>query len=633
MSNEKVKKAQTTIAPKPWYASIKKEWLLVAVTMVVTFIIFSPVLKGDFVQWDDDENITINSNIKELNTASIKNIFTSSVTSGYTPLTSLSFAIEYKFFGMKPGVFHFNNLLLHLLCTLLVFVLMKKLGFNLFIVMVVTILFGVHPMRVESVAWITERKDVLYSFFFLLSLISYLSFYKNKRTIFYVLSLLAFILALLSKIQAVSLPLILLIFDYFFEKKFRFRQVLNKIPFFVLSLATGLAGMSILLHEGTMDTGTVLPFIQRIFIGSYSLCVYLVKSLVPYQFSAIYPYPETLSIIYYGSVIVLILLAFLVYKAGKYRGDLIFGLLFFLFNVMFVLQIVGAGTAFLADRFTYIPYIGLFFLIGWALNFLYISKWKNYVILFGLIYLAILGITTWDRTQVWENTETLFSDVVKKYPKVSMAYNNLGVYYRDHNQYDKAISSYEKSIAINPGGYVTYNNLGELYFDRGEVDKALEDMNIAIKLKPDYIKALNNRGAALGSKNEFDLALKDLDKAIALDPGNLSAYSNRILVYFSNGKYEKALQDVNFYLQNQPDHADMLNMRGLCHSQLNKNQEALADFTKSIQLNPRAGAYYKNRSSLFYKMGDNKNALSDILKARDLGTKVNPAYLEILQKK
>lgn len=611
----------------------KQEWLLVAFILVVTFLVFSPVLKCDFVNWDDDVNVTINPNVRELNAASIKDIFSHTVIGGYTPLTTLSFAVENQFFGIKPGVFHFNNLLLHLLCTMLVFVFMRKLEANLFISFVVTFLFGIHPMRVESVAWITERKDVLYSFFFLLSLISYITFYKSKRLVFYFLALSAFIFALLSKIQAVSLPLILLLLDYFFEKKFQFKQVLDKIPFFILSLVTGLAGIYFLGHEGTLETGTVLPFIQRIFIGTYSFCVYLIKSVLPYQLSAIYPNPEKLSVLYYASALLVLLLAFLIYKSGKHRKDLIFGFLFFLFNVIFILQVVGTGQTFIADRFTYIAYIGLFFLIAWALNFLYISKWKTYVIILGVVYLAFLGMATWNRTQVWKNSETLFSDVIGKYPKFAIAYNNLGFYYRDQNQYEKAIEAYGKSIEINPQGYVSYNNRGEAYFDRGEIDKALEDMNMAIKLKPDYIKALSNRGAALGSKKEFVLALKDLDKAIALDAKNLKAYTNRSLVYYSLGNFEKTSQDATSYLQIKPNDADVLNLRGLCFSRLNKNQEALADFNKSIQLNPKAGAYFQNRSSLLYKTGDTKGALKDILKAQELGVKVNPAYLKMLQTK
>jgi tetratricopeptide (TPR) repeat protein len=259
-------------------------------------------------------------------------------------------------------------------------------------------------------------------------------------------------------------------------------MILNKIPFFLLSLVTGLAGIFILGHAGTLESGTFFTLFQRIFIGPYSLCVYLLKSVVPYQLSAIYPYPEKLSVLYYSSLLVVILLAWLVYKKGKARKELVFGALFFLFSVVFMLQVVVAGQGFTADRYTYIPYLGLFFLIAFAANSLYNSKWKPYLVVSGVIYLAGLGAITWNRTHVWKNTETLFSDVIRKYPGTVIAYNNLGLYYRNQNQDDKAIGAYSKAIELKPSGYLSYSNRGEVLFDRGETDKALEDMNMAIRL-------------------------------------------------------------------------------------------------------------------------------------------------------
>lgn len=611
----------------------KTERFLVATILLVTFLVFSPVLTSDFVNWDDDVNVTLNPNVQALNAATVKNMFTHSIIGGYTPLTTLSFAVENQIFGMKPGVFHFNNLLLHLLCTLLVFVFMRKLGMNPFISLVVMFLFGIHPMRVESVAWITERKDLLYSFFFLLSLIFYISFYKSRRFVFYFLALAAFIFALLSKIQAVTLPLVLLLIDYYSGDKIRFKQILDKIPFFILSVVIGLAGIYFLGQKGTLEANSVLPFFQRIFIGTYSFCVYLIKAVLPYQLSAIYTNPVKLSVLFYASALMVILLGLLIYKSGKYRKDLIFGSLFFLVNVVFVLQVVGTGQTFIADRFTYLAFIGLFFLIARALHIFYISKWKTYVLVSGAIYLAVLGAVTWNRTRVWKNSETLFSDVIRKYPKSSIAYNNLGLYYREKNQNEKAIAAYGKSIEINPSGYLSYNNRGETYFDLGMVDHALEDMNQAIKLKPDYGKALSNRGAALGSKKQYELAQIDLDKAISLDAGNLKAWSNRALVYYSLGNFEKASQDLTSCLLIKPDDTDILNLRALCFGRLNKNQEALADFNKSIRINPKAGAYYQNRSYLFYKLGDSQAALRDILKAQELGRKADPAYIQKLRSK
>ena len=609
----------------------RKEWFLVGFILLVTFVCFSPSLKSDFVNWDDTDNIITNPNVAHLTVQNISHMFTGTVAGSYTPLTTLTFAVETSIFGMKPGAFHLDNILLHLLCTLLVYLFIRRIGASIFIAFTAAILFGIHPMRVESVSWITERKDVLYGLFFLMSLILYVSFHKTRKPVYYFLALLAFVFSLLAKIQAVTLPLVLILIDYFFEGEFRPKQLVNKIPFFLLSLATGVTGMLLLSHHGSLEANAVVPFFQRIFIGTYTLCVYIIKSYWPYELSAIYPNPENITLIFYASVLMVGGVAYLVYKYARKTKEVVFGSLFFLFNVMFMLQIVGAGQAFLADRFTYLAYIGLFFILGWALEYLYKSKWKAYLIIAGAIYLAALGAVTWSRTQVWKNSETLFSDVIKKYPSYGKAYTNLGYFYSDQDQFEKAIAVYSKAIEMNPAGYVNYSNRSEALFHQGKTEKALDDLNMALKIKPDYSTGLSNRGAYWGSLKKFDLALADLDKAIAADPTTLKALSNRSLAYYSIGNYEKASQDATAYLKLNPDEPNILNQRGLCFDHLNRNQEAVNDFNKAILLKPGIGAYFQNRSYVLAKLSDFKGALRDILKAQELGIKVNSAYLNMLQ--
>ncbi|MFO7617449.1 MAG: hypothetical protein R6V75_09375, partial [Bacteroidales bacterium] len=199
--------------------------------LVATFVVFSPALRNDFVNWEDDVNVTENPFVKQLNGENIKGLFKQTITGGYRPLATLTFALEHHFFGLNPLVYHLNNILLHLLCTLLFYIFLRKMGAGLIIAFVAAMLFGIHPMRVESVAWITERKDVLYSLFFLTSMILYLKWYRDRRLLFYFLALVAFILALLSKIQAVALPIVLLLMDFYHERTFRLKHLTDKIPF------------------------------------------------------------------------------------------------------------------------------------------------------------------------------------------------------------------------------------------------------------------------------------------------------------------------------------------------------------------------------------------------------------------
>jgi protein O-mannosyl-transferase len=609
----------------------KREWLLLGLILVITFIVFAPAITHDFVNWDDDVNVTQNRNVQNLNQESITNMFTTTVIGGYTPLTTLTFAIEHHYFGLNPKAYHTNNIILHLICTALLFFIMKKLGMSLFVTVIVSLLFGIHPMRVESVAWVTERKDMLFTLFYFLAILLYIEFRKTGKHWLYLSSLLFFVLSLLSKIQAVSLPLSLMLIDYFSDKKFHISQIWNKIPFFILSLATGLAGIYFLKQEGSLETGTILPIYQRLFVGSYSLAVYVVKSIIPYEMSAIYPFPSKLSAMHYLSLPAIVLLGYGIWKIRKARFELVFGSLFFLVNVIFVLQVIGAGQGFLADRFTYVGYAGLFFTYAVLSEKLIFGKWKNTVYVIGIIWIVSLGIIAHNRVKVWENSETLFTDVISKYPRVAVAHNNMGRFFREINQYDKAIAAYNIAIEINPESYNTYSNRGKALFDLGRVDEALQDFNRSIELNDNYVEALSNRGAAHAAKNNFQAALPDLNKALDLDPQNLNALSNRSLTFYSMNEFEKAAGDITTYLKFKPDDADMLNLRSLALNQLGRDMEALTDMNRAIELMPSQGVFWQNRSYLFNKMGDMASALRDIRQAQALGLQVNPAYLQMLQ--
>jgi len=609
----------------------KREWLWLGVILLFTFILFSPAIKYDFVNWDDDVNVTQNRNVQNLTRESVKNMFTSTVIGGYTPLTTLTFAIEHHYFGLNPKVFHITNIILHIICTALLFFILTKLRVNLFITVIVTLLFAIHPMRVESVAWVTERKDMLYTLFYFFAILFYIQFKKTGKAWLYAASLVVFVLSLLSKIQAVSLPLSLILIDYLIDKKFITKQIWNKAPYFILSLITGLAGIYFLKQEGSLETGTIIPVYQRIFVGSYTLLVYLVKSIIPYEMSAIYPFPAKLSAMHYLSMPIVLLMVWGITKIRNFKTEVVFGSLFFFFNVVFVLQVVGAGQGYLADRFTYVGYTGLFFIYAVIADKLSETKWKNPVYILGIIWLVSLSILTFNRLKVWENSETLFTDVISKYPRVAVAHNNMGRYFREMNQYDKAIAAYNMAIEINPDSYNTFSNRGKAFFDLGRHDEAIQDFNRSIEINDRYVEALSNRGAAYAAKGNFDAALVDLNKALEIEPTNINALSNRSLTWYSMNNFEKAAEDVTAYLRYKPDDADMLNLRSLCFNQLNRNQEALADLNGAIQLNPTQGVFWQNRSFLLNKMGDKAGALRDIQQAQALGIQVNQAYLQRLK--
>ncbi|SHE73953.1 Cytochrome c-type biogenesis protein CcmH/NrfG [Mariniphaga anaerophila] len=608
-----------------------KKWLWGGVVLAVfTFLLFSPSLKYDFVNWDDDVNIYENKNVTDLN---IKGIFTEHVIGNYNPLSNLTFALEYQLVGDKPFLYHFNNLLLHVLCTLLVFLLMRKMGLSFLVSFLVALLFGIHPMRIESVVWVTERKDVLFGTFFLLSLLFYTTYLEKRRSLFYVLSLGAFTLSLLSKIQAVALAPTLLLIDYWFSRKIDRKLILEKVPYFILALITGVAGIWFLKQQGSLHSGTHFPLLQRLFIGSYSFVIYLIKSVVPWEMSAAYPYPEQISTVFYLSMIPAIAVVAIPLSRFKKNKNLTFGILFFLFNIAFLLQVVGAGQGFLADRFTYIPYIGLFLILAKLVEGAtekYSTK-RSFVYTIVVVYLVLLATVTFNQMKVWQNSETLWTDVIEKYPNTPLPYNNLGHYLRQQNQPERALENYNRAIQLAPEKAQPYNNRGKIYFDRGEMDKALADYNKCIEIEPNNVSALANRGAALGSTRQWKKALKDLNKALQLNPQHSNALSNRAFIWFQEGEYEKSIADFNRYLVIHPNNAEVINTIGLCHFRMKNNEKALEEFNRSIRIDPSKGVFFANRSLALNALGDKTNALKDAERAIQLGVNVNQNYLNYLK--
>ena len=515
----------------------EKPLFLLTVILGFTTIAFLPSLKNDFMPtWDDILYVTNNPMIWQLDQASFKAMFSTPVNSTYVPLTLLSFAVEYHFFGLDPHGYHVTNLLLHLICTLLVFLFLRRLKLDAIYATFGAVLFGIHPMHVESVAWITERKDLLYSLFYLCSMNLYLIFvqkgYKTWRYLF--LSILFFILSLFSKIQAVTLPLSLLLVDYLLERPLKSRLILEKIPYLILSLVFGIAGILILKQHGTLDTGDTFSFFQRMLLGLYALSAYLIKFIDPFHLSASYPFPvitgQYLPALYYLNLVFLLAVAFIVYRSVRYTRAVLFGSLFFLFNIMFLLQVYRAGYAYMADRFSYIPYIGLAFIAGWSLyKIAPLNNVKKYMVMVAMsIILVLFASMASDRCKVWKNGETLWTDVLEKYPEGNaVAYSNHGLICEDSGQLENALADYSKAIEINPKYTKAYYNLGNVNVKLSHLDKAIVNYTKAIEIRPKFVQAYFNRGLAYGNLGRFDKALDDFNRVIEIDPGFTMAYTNR----------------------------------------------------------------------------------------------------------
>ncbi len=538
---------QTKTETLKWWRQ-RNSVILFFVIMALTPIPYFPAIQGEFTNWDDQYYVTENPLIRDLSLSGVHKIFTSPVSANYNPLPIFTYALEYNIWGLNPKAYHITNIILHVGCTALVFWLTILLSGNLVIAAVTTILFAVHPMRVESVAWITERKDVLFGFFYLIALISYVySITTKKKKLFYVgLCYCAFTLSLLAKIQAVALPLSLLAIDYLYKRKLGVKRLIEKIPFFVLSLVTGLVGIHFLSAGDAFDTNQTYAVFDRPFLATYSLCSYIFRLVFPVNLAVFHPYPvksgNVLPSMYYISLIAVAISVVFIVRSRKQTRALVFGTSFFFLNIMFLLQVVGAGSAFMADRFTYIPYIGLFYILGVYTDRLYQRSRIAALAIISSSAIVLTGLS-WNKSHSWVNSGALWKDVINKYPDSHVGYNYRGVYYRQNGLLDEALADFDKAISLQSKYYDGYNNRGNVYFSRGEFEKALSDYTVAAKIKPGKDATVNNIGAIYEIKGKHNLALEQFSRAIQLNPAKGRYYFNRSQSLRSLGRTVDARAD------------------------------------------------------------------------------------------
>jgi len=646
------------IVPATAQGTNKAILLWLASILLLTYIAFSPSLKNGFTNWDDNVYVGENSLIKNLSGDNIKKMFNTenAVSNNYHPITILSLAIDYKISGYSAKTFHFTNLLFHLLNTALVFWFIFLLSGNKIIVaLIVALFFGIHPMHVESVAWISERKDVLYTFFFMAALIAYykyIHYQGKKKVLLYAFILLLFLLSVLSKAMAVVLPMVFLLIDYYKGRKFDKYVVLEKLPFFALSLVFGILASHI--QSGAIAKFETFTWLQRFAFASYGMINYIYNLFIPVNLSCFYPYPNLieghLPILFYIAPFVVLALFLLVILSTKKNKIIAFGFLFFCITIALVLQFISVGQVIMADRYTYVSYIGLFFPIAMGYDWLQIQSGKKYNLykkLSMLLLIACISFALWltyGRCKVWENSDTLWTDAIRKYPS-SEPFRNRGSYLVNksaydlgekkiaENEYDRALEDFNISIKMSPTNAKVFINRANIYGLKSKFDLSLSDYSKAIELDKSDAQTFFNRAITYSIMKQFDKAVADYTTALIIRPDFIKAKENRAYVYVDNGNYDKAIADLNELIQLDATNANYYFYRGFAYFKTENIAAALADNTTAIQLNPDYSAAYFNRSVINKASGKFKDALNDASKAQSLGYKVDPNYIDELRSK
>ena len=481
-----------------------KSIILYFFTAFIVFLVFSPCLHAGFINFDDPLHVLVNpAVIKLLSISTIKAIFIQTVNGLYIPLTTLSFVLEHYFFGFNAFVFHLDNLLLHVAVVLVVLSLGRRMGLSAKASFLAALIFGINPMKVESVAWVTERKDVLYSLFYILAIHRYWSYLKTKTAGHYLRTLLFGFLSMLTKPMALSLPLVLFLLDWFTRRRWDKNVFIEKVPFFLYTAELG--SLSYLFHMRNPITD--MP--QAALIWLWSLSFYFLKFLWPFHVSFVYilPHPITLTNwSYLASVGIFILIVWALIR-WRHNRFFVFAFGFYFLCIFFLLRFDDkVDFTVVSDRFMYLPCLGL--CIGLAAG---LEKWlrsKNIIIIF-LIFSAILGVRSFQQCKIWQDSLSFWNVVVREHPTAPSSYYYRGMAYIDLKKYDLALTDFSKAIDLNPG-------MSEVRFDRAVLEvrnkdysTAMADLSRVIDLNPDMLNARIARAALEERNKDFFMATKD----------------------------------------------------------------------------------------------------------------------------
>ena len=657
---------------------VEKGTILTALLVgAMSFFVFLTSLRGEFVNMDDDVYIYNNSFIDSFDARFFKWAFGSFYVSNWHPLTWISHGVDYALWGLNPLGHHLSNNLLHAAnAFLVVLVVMRLLASwqagrltsshnstpsgksgtlpnesgkhpdfphdvdhspftihrsHLIVAGVTGLLFGIHPVHVESVAWVSERKDVLCAFFFLLSLYAYLGYadgggkdgFRDRR---YLVSLGFFVLALLSKPMAVTLPAVLLILDWYPLGRIRSwgairGAIVEKLPFIVVSVASSV--MTILAQGAEAQSLETFPLFTRLIVGAFALVSYLWKMVLPLNLNPFYPYPPDVSLSSLKYLMPVLLVMAITAAAGlvarRQRIWLaVWG--YYVITLLPVLGIIQIGNQSMADRYVYLPSLGPFLIAAIAFSWLYekareLKKRRLAISLTGVSALAAfvsISYLTIAQIEVWKDEFTLWNHVIAQEPgKTFFAYNNRGIAYSNRGNYDKAVEDYNTAIAMKPDYFRVYNNRGVVFSRTGLYEKAIEDFSRAIGLHPNFDDAYNNRGIAYEKTGQFEKAMEDFQKAIVLNPFSEKAYINRGVTYQKAGMLDEAIKDFNAAIYVNPNSHTAYNNRGICFYKKGLLNRAIEDYTRAIAINPYFKEAYYNRGLSFNRMGFSDRALQD----------------------
>jgi Tfp pilus assembly protein PilF len=613
--------------------------------LAVTLAAYGQVVKHDFVGLDDDIYVTENYHVRAgLTSAGIVWAFSFTDSPYWHPLTWLSHMLDCQLYGVRPSMHHLTNVVLHLANSLLLFLFLYKMTGALWRSCFVAALFALHPLNVESVAWVTERKNILSTFFWMLTVVFYVRYSKKPGLARYLLVVSIFALGLMAKPMLVTLPFVLLLLDYWPLERFPVQQVdsdtrteaahanvpvfqrttfgslvLEKVPLLILSvLSISLTSLSV-KRSGILISTTLVPMKLRIANAIVSYARYIGKLIWPQDLAVFYPYPSTVPLWQsVGAGLLLAGISFLMIRAWRKSPYLCLGWLWYLGTLIPAIGLVQAGQwPAMADRFTYVPAIGLFVMLAWFIPHL-LTKWRyrrTGLALAAGALLAALLLLTWTQLHRWSNTITLFEHALNVTVNNYLAHNNLGNALARQGKLKQARDHYVEALQINPTFPRAHNNLANVLARQGKSEEAIAHYTKALEIKPNFPKAHNNLGNVLARQGKNQEAIAHYTKALVIQPDFAGAYNNLGNVLEGQGKIKEAVFHFSRALEFRPDFVEAHFNLGNALARRGKMDQAQAHFIRALELKPTFAEAHNSLGVILAREGRLDEAIDQFSKA------------------
>jgi len=577
---------------------------LVCVFLIaITWFVFGQTVRYDFVNYDDDTYVYANPLISSgLTVPGAIHAFSGEHSGNWHPLTTLSHMLDCQLWGSHAGGHHFTNIVLHTIAVVLLFVVLLQMTGALWRSAFVAAVFAIHPLRVESVAWISERKDVLSAVFFMLTLGLYVRYVRYSSVGRYLAVVISFALGLMCKSTLVTVPLVLLLLDYWPLKRFAGesstrRLILEKIPLFALSAVA--AGATLWAHEKSIIHLEQIPFMWRVGNGLVTCLIYIKQMIWPTRLAVFYPHPaRTLPVWEIGLAIVLLLLATAAaIKLRRNRPYFFTGWFWYLLMLLPVIGLIQVGSQGHADRYTYLSQIGLYMLLAWAIPDALASRFATGRIRRGGLQRRIVAVTAsvaiivlaWCahiQASYWRNGESLWSHAIAVTSDNSIAHGGLGQFLLDHGRLDEAIDQFQIALNISAKDPMARTNLGIALTKKGRVDEAIAHLQTVLGDYPNDAKAHENLGNALAKKGDAQSAIAAYEKALSIQSPYPSAHYNLGMALDDSGRIDEAIAHYQQAVQEDPHFAEAYYLLGNDLFRTSRIDDAIAAYEGALQSRP-----------------------------------------------